>query len=279
MKIAVLAVSVLMFAGSAMAQAPLPACTAVPGWSQQGQARAYDADNLFEYMDGNAEGYLLYHFVGMKGITCKSGETTFNIDVSEFEDTEFAYGMFTSTRDPRKPTEKLGVNGQVTERKGLFVKDKYYVEIAANPEKDHTAAIKTFLSLIEKNIQGRTTLPDAFGWFPAEGLVAESIRLVPESVLGLRLLKSGYVGQYQAGKGFLVREASPDAAAQVFAKLQERFGTTSPAKIGDEAFLANDKYLNGMCVFRKGTFIGGFANLPQGRDGVAETEKLAGAVK
>ncbi len=102
---------------------------------------------------------------------------------------------------------------------------------------------------------------------------------MPESVLGLRLLKSGYIAQYQAGKAFLVRESSPDVAAQVFAKLKERFGQTTPAKIGDEAFTANDKYLNGMCVFRKGTFVGGFANLPEGRSGVAETEKLAANVK
>ena len=243
------------------------------------QARSFDADNLFEYMDGNAEGYILYHFVGMKGITCQSGDMTLNIDISEFEDTEFAYGMFTSTRDPRLPTEKMGVTGQVTQRKGFFTKDKYYVEISANPERDHSATLRAFLSIIEKNIQGRTTLPDAFGWFPTENLTPDSIRLVPESVLGLRLLKSGYIAQYQAGKAFLVRESSPDAAAQVFAKLKERFGQTSPAKIGDEAFTANDKYLNGMCVFRKGNFIGGFANLPEGRSGVAETEKLAANVK
>ena len=110
--------SLLLSAGTAVAQ--MPPCTAVPGWSQQGDARSFDADNLFEYMDGNAEGYLLYHFVGMKGITCASGETTLNIDISEFEDTEFAYGMFTSTRDPRLPTEKIGVNGQVTQRKGIL---------------------------------------------------------------------------------------------------------------------------------------------------------------
>jgi hypothetical protein len=277
MKPVVLVVCLLASAGTAVAQ--MPPCTAVVGWTQQGDARTYDADNLFEYMDGNAEGYVLYHFVGMKGITCKSGDTTFNIDISEFEDTEFAYGMFTSTRDPRLPTEKLGVNGQVTQRKGIFTKDKYYVEISANPEKDHSAALRAFLSAIEKNIQGRTTLPDAFGWFPADGLAAESIRLVPESVLGLRLLKSGYVAQYQAGKGFLVRESSPDAAAQVFTKLRERFAATSPAKIADDAFVASDKYLNGLCVFRKGAFIGGFANLPDGRDGVAETEKLAANVR
>ncbi len=277
MKTVFVVVAVLLSAASAMAQ--LPPCSAVPGWTQQGQARSFDADNLFEYMDGNAEGYILYHFVGMKGITCQSGDAIFNIDVSEFEDTEFAYGMFTSTRDPRQPTEKMGVTGQVTQRKGVFTKDKYYVEISANPERDHSAALKAFLAIIEKNLQGRTTLPDAFGWFPTETLTPDSIRLVPESVLGLRLLKSGYIAQYQAGKAFLVRESSPDAAAQVFAKLKERFGPATPAKIGDEAFTANDKYLNGLCVFRKGTFIGGFANLPEGRNGVAETEKLAANVK
>jgi hypothetical protein len=277
MKTAVLVVSVLLFAGPAMAQ--LPACTAVQGWTQKGETRNFDADTLFEYMDGNAEGYNLYHFVRMKGITCASGDATLNIDVSEFEDTEFAYGMFTSTRDPRLPTEKLGVNGQVTPRKGVFTKDKYYVEISANPERDHSATLRAFLSIIEKNLQGRTTLPDAFGWFPTENLTPDSTRLVPESVLGLRLLKSGYIAQYQAGKAFLVRESSPEAATQVFGKLRERFGQTSPAKIADEAFTASDKYLNGICMFRKANFIGGFANLPEGRTGVAEAEKLAANVK
>lgn len=277
MKKALFVVFVLLLAVPAGAQ--MPQCSAVPGWTQQGAARSFDADNLFEYMDGNAEGYILYHFVGMKGITCQSGDATLNIDISEFEDTEFAYGMFTSTRDTTKPTEKLGVNGQVTPRKGFFTKDKYYAEISANPDRDHTAALKAFLGIIEKNIQGRTTLPDAFGWFPTENLVPDSIRLVPESVLGLRLLKSGYVGQYQAGKGFIVRESSPDAAAQVFAKLKGRFTGNAPANIGDEAFTATDKYLNGLCMFRKGAFIAGFANLPEGRNGVAEAEKLAANVK
>jgi len=277
MKIAIVVAGVLMSVGTAAAQ--LPPCTAVPGWTQQGPARSFGPDNLFDYMDGNAEAYLLYHFVGMKGITCQSGGATLNIDVSEMEDPEFAYGMFTSTRDPRLPTEKMGVSGQITPRKGFFVKDKYYVEISANPERDFSATLRAFLSIIEKDIQGRSTLPDALAWFPTENLVPDSIRLVPESVLGLRLLKTGYVAQYQSGKGFLVREASPEAAAQVFAKLKERFAQTAPVRIADEAFTATDKYLNGMCVFRKGTFIGGFANLSSGHNGVAESEKLAASVK
>jgi hypothetical protein len=277
MKIGMLAACVLMLAGTAAAQ--MPPCTAVPGWTQQGPARNFGPDNLYDYMNGNSEAYLLYHFVGMKGITCQSGEATLNIDISEMEDPEFAYGMFTSTRDPRLPTEKIGVSGQITPRKGFFVKDKYYIEISANPEKDFSATLRAFLSIIEKNIQGRSTLPDAIGRFPTENLIPDSIRLVPESVLGLRLLKTGYVAQYQSGKAFIVRGSSPEAAAQVFAKLKERFGQTTTVRIGDEAFMATDKYLNGMCMFRKGNVIGGYANLPSGRDGVAETEKLASSVK
>ncbi len=254
-------------------------CRAVAGWQQQGPARAYEPDNLFDYMDGNAEGYLIYRFAGMKGITCKSGDDTIVIDISEMGDPEYAYGMFSANRDPKLPIEPIGMAGQVTQRRAIFVKDKYYVELAANPAKDHTPALRAFVALLEKSITGRTAPPEALAWFPKENLVPDSVRLVPESVLGLRILKSGYVGQYNFGKGFLVKEESPSAAAQVMSKLKERIGQTSPAKIADEGFTATDKYLNGMCVFRKGAFLGGFANLQAGRDGIAEATRLAEQVK
>ena len=266
---------VLAFAGAAFGQ--LPQCGAVTGWQQQGANRAYTADDLFEYMNGNSEGYFIYRFVSMKGITCKSGDSTIVIDISEFEDPEYAYGMFTSTRDPRLPEEKIGTAGQVTPRRIIFVKDKYYVELGANPQKDFTSELRAYTAIIEKGISGQTTLPESLGWFPKENL--DTARLVPESVLGLRLLKRGYVGQYSFGKGFIVKESSPESAAQVMVKLRSRFGQTAPAAIADEAFTATDKYLNGMCIFRKGNYIGGFADLKSGRDGVADATRLAASIK
>ena len=67
----------------------------------------------------------------MNGIICPSGDSTIVIDISEFEDLEFAYGMFTSTLDSRLPVEKIGTSGQVTPRRIVFVKDRYYVELGA----------------------------------------------------------------------------------------------------------------------------------------------------
>lgn len=278
MRIATLIPTILMFSGFAFAQ--LPQCEAVSGWQQHGTKRSYDAENLFEYMNGNSEGYFIYWFVAMKGITCQAAERTIVIDISEFYDPEYAYGMFTSTLDPRLPVEKIGTSAQVTSRRAFFVKDKYYVELAANPEGDFTSELRAYMTRIEKNISGQTALPEAVGWFPTENLLDDStVRLIPESVLGLRVLKSGYVGRYDFGRAFIVRESSPEAAAQVMEKLRERFGQTRPVTIADEAFTANDKYLNGMCVFRKANIIGGFAGLKEDRDGVAESIRLAANIK
>ena len=39
-----------------LAAAVAPDCSLAPGWKQHGAARIFVADNLFEYMNGNAEG-------------------------------------------------------------------------------------------------------------------------------------------------------------------------------------------------------------------------------
>jgi hypothetical protein len=261
------------------AGAQTPDCSLVAGWQQQGPLREYGPDNLFDYMDGNAEGYLIYRFAGMKGVTCKSGGDTILIDYHEMADPEYAYGLFCSNRDARLPIEVIGMGGQVIPRRAVFAKGKYYIELAASPDKDHSAALRAFVTAIEKRIEGRSTPPEAISWFPKEKLAPNSVRLVPESVLGLRVLKRGYIGQYDFGKAFLVAEESAESAAQVMVKLKERIGQTSSARIGDDAFTGIDRYLDGLCVFRKGRFIGGFANLKGGRDATAEASALAASVR
>jgi hypothetical protein len=268
----------LLLAAARLLPGQTPECGMVAGCTQQGPARSYEPDNLFDYMDGNAEGYLVYRFVGMKGITCKCGDDTYVIDVSEMGSPEYAYGIFSANRDQRAPVEPIGMGGQVLPRRATFAKGKYYVEVAASPAKDHTSTLRAYVSAIEKTIQGQSTPPEQISWFPKDGLVPGSVRLVPESVLGLRMLKSGYIGQYDFGKAFIVAEPSAEAAAATMTKLKDRVGQATPASIGDEAFTGADKYLDGLCIFRKGRYIGGFANLKDGRDVTAEASQLAASV-
>jgi hypothetical protein len=251
----------------------VPDCHWVSGWEQQGPVRTFASDNLFEYMDGNAEGYLLYGFRSMQGVTCKSGDNSIVIDISEMGDADSAYGMFTANRDPNRPTLPIGMGGQIHPRRAVFCKDKYYVELGANPDRDHTAALQAFVKELEKGVPGRTTPPEALSWFPTDKL--KSLRLIPESVLGLRLLKRGYVAEYESGKAFVVPEETVESAAAVMSKLRDRFGQVAQANVADEAFQAKDKYLGGLCVCRKGKYLLGYANVAEGQDAVTLTTALA----
>lgn len=247
-------------------------CRLVSGWEQSGPVRSYDTDTLYEYMDGNSEGYFIYGFVRMQGITCKQGGNSLIIDISEMTDPDAAYGIFLANRDPNKPISKIGMGGQILPRKATFAKGNYYAEISATPEKDHSAALQAFFTEIEKRIEGRTSPPETLAWFPQEKLV--SLRLIPESVLGLRVLKRGYVAQYEKGKAFIVAEESPESAAAVMKKLHARLGETTAASIADEAFQVQDQYLGGLCFFRKGRYIAGYANV----SAAAEATRLATAL-
>ncbi|HTS28381.1 MAG TPA: DUF6599 family protein [Bryobacteraceae bacterium] len=253
--------------------AAVPTCTLVPGWTQQGEERSYQAENLFEYMDGNAEGYVLYGFQSMRGVTCLKDGVTLVIDVSDFGDADSAFGMFSANRDLRLPAARLGMGGQIVSRRAIFTKGQYYVEVGANPEGDHTVALQAWTAALEKAVEGTSDPPPALAWFPAG---QQSLRLVPESVLGIRLLKRGYVGQYDAGKAFVVTESSPESAAALMDKLRARFAGTAAVHIADDAFQMNDRYLGQVCIFRKGRYIAGYGNVAAGQDSVSLAKALAG---
>jgi len=250
-----------------------PTCSLVPGWTQNGPARTFAPDNLFEYMDGNAEGYLMYGFLKMDGVTCQKGPVTFVIDISDFGDVDSAFGMYSANRDLRQPQLKIGTEGQVSARRAIFTKGQYYAEIATSPEGDYTADLKQWTAALERILDGASEPPPALRWFPAEK--QQSLRLVPASVLGLRLLKRGYVGIYEYGKAFVVMEESPASATAVMQKLRARFGETSAVQLADEAFSATDKYLGRLCVSRKGRYVLGYSNVSDGHDPIALAKSLA----
>jgi hypothetical protein len=264
---AILAVTSLAGAGE------IADCRLVPGWEQDGPARTFAADNLFEYVNGNAEGYLAYGFLHLENLTCKAGGSAIVIDVSEMSDPDAAYGLFATNRDPQRPIAPIGMGGQIQVRSAMFCKDKYYVELTDNSLNGRGADLQAFVLEVEKRIPGRSSPPEALAWFPTDRLKA--IRLIPESVLGLRLLKRGYVAEYETGKGFVVTEESAESASAVMRKLREHFGQSVPGAVGEESFQTRDRYLGGLCFFRKGRYLGGYANLPEGQDATGWAAALA----
>lgn len=270
--------AVLLGTAALLASAEVaPDCSLGAGWTQHGPNRTYEGDNLYEYMNGNSEGYFIYGFVKMKGVTCRKGEDTIHVDISEFADSESAYGMFTANRDARLAAEQFG---QVAPRKAIVVKDKYFLEIAAEPDKDHSAVLGELMKALETKVPGEPRLPAAVSWFAPEGMSVGFPRLVPQSVLGIGALKRGYVAQYEnKARAFVVREATADSAKAVLEKIRGRFADTADAGIGDGGFTVSDKYLGRLAMFRKGQFIAGYVGVPEGLEPAALAQALGERVR
>jgi len=267
-------IGLLLLAATTVAGGPAPDCTAAPGFTQKGPVRQYDSETLFEYMNGNSEGYFAYGFRHMRGVTCANGSLDLVFDISEMETPELAWGIFTANRDANLPLfAAIGAAAQVTPRRGAFAKGVYYVEVAANPAGDQ-ALIERFLSAWAQRVPGISARPALLDAFPTDGLKAESLRLVPESVLGFRMLRRGFVATYETGKAFVVHEESPEAAAKLFALFRQRVGPGVAAQTAEESFQASGQYLGRLHVFRKGRFLAGAVNFPADKD----PETLANAL-
>lgn len=262
-----------------------PSCAVAEGFQAAGDPREYDTETLYDYMDGNSEGYFLYSFVRMKGVNCTRGNLRMVIDVSEFKNDEFAYGMFTATVDPRQPQAKIGTIAQITPNKMIFVKGKYYGEISIEPSGDHQPVLEAAARKLEPLIPGGTQPPAALAWFPTEGISPGSPRLIAQSVLGLRMLERGYLAMYGADKAFVVPVADAKAAEELLAKLKTRFAQsqqTAPAfktKV-DEVYLAEDRYLGSLLFFRKGNHLAGYvaAKPESGEPSIAQAAARADAL-
>jgi len=211
----------------------------------------------------------------MQGIDCKSGATILSIDVSDMTDADSAYGMFSANRDSRQPIAKIGMGAQIMPQSLLFAKGKYFVEIVetdGNTDSDQTVSLQAFAAKIEPLLEGRSTPPDELAWFPPEN--QESAKLVPESVLGLKILKRGYIAKYATGQAFIVVEQSAESAAEVMNKLHAHFDSSTPVNLTDEAFQTETPYLHGICIFRKGRIIAGYTNLLDPKAATVQAAKL-----
>ncbi len=277
MKIPILILLSVLLAAVPTAAADLnPDCAAVPGWSQKDDVRVHVPDDLFDYMNGNAEGYIIYGFEKMTGVTCTSGDKTIHIDYFKMASPELSWGIFTANRHPRHDTAAIGIIGQVMPRRAAFAKGSYYVEIAAN--QDNFEALDAFAKALEPKVPGATDAPAALTWFPQEGLDAASIRLVPQSVMGLRMLKRGYLAKYEDGRAFIVTEESPEAAAAVLAQFEERLSDPSAGDIADAAVTGKDRYLGQMYIARKGRYLIGFATRNADADLAARVRTITASI-
>jgi hypothetical protein len=244
----------------------LPKKTELPELKGRSVPEFYEPQNLFDYMNGQADMYLDYGFILLitREYTARK-DSILTLEIYRMESPLHAFGIHAAERSPEDKAVNFGAEGFLGANMLGFWKDSYYCRILfyeRSPELD-AILLKTGRSIADK-IAGSSRLPERFSIFPSEFRIKGSERFIPRNFLGQAYLKNGYRVDFDRGgrrtQAFLLETGSGDEAQEQVRKFQEflREGreNVSPLTTGDIEMVwvkgERDKFL-----FRHGSSWGG----------------------
>ena len=280
------------------ASTPAPAAKGEPlelkldGLKPMGDTEFYNADNLFEKIDGRAPAYLNFN---VQGLRCRSFTVTGSagsfVDVYEYRfDTPVnAFGMFSMERDPKGGPLAFAPDGYVSGMGFFFRQGPRYIQVMASDQNPKTLELaKTIAIDRAKNLPADDTGLDARRRLPVTGLDVASVQFVQENAQGQAFLKNVFQASYDfAGKKlpFFVMVTTPtDAAAAWTAYLDfaGQFGgkvTAMPDVSGAKVFAAQN-FGSWKVIYQRDGEIGGVVDADDGDQARQFVEKyLEGQIK
>lgn len=207
---------------------------ALDGIKPMSPTEFYNADNLYEKIDGRSPAYQNFH---VQGLRCRTFSVTAEpgsfVDVYEytFDTPVDAFGMFSLERDPKgKPIDFIA-DGYSGEMGWFFRRGVVYVQIIASDQKPKT------ISLAESLARNRAKeLPENDGGLagrrklPAAGMITDSVAYIPENAQGQSGLRDVFQAKYNSDGAvipFFIMVAKPEDAAKAWKSFHDfcaRFG-------------------------------------------------------
>jgi len=223
----------------------------------------YDADTLYEYINGAAEAFISYDFQKLAHQIYMAGGTEVTVDLYDMGSVVDAFGIYSSERGRDCEFLSVGTEGYRTDEILNFVSGRYYVKLVAFAEEADTSTILLdFAKQIDRSIPGKRGLPEIFSFFPAVGMVPHSQAYVKRAPLGYQFLSPGYSAEYRLGADTTTVLLSPSAnseeARRKLGQLREHLGRTGDVaaleSLGREAFRAETKYEGKIVAMRHDSF-------------------------
>jgi hypothetical protein len=153
----------------------LPASSAVAGWERSGEVGIYIPDDLFDYMDGQAELFFVYHFEKLAVQEYQRGqEGPIIVEVYQVANPADAYGLFSfyATGEPMD----LGAGGAVEPGRLIsFWQGRFYARVFAYGEAEQESLF-ALARQVAAGMPEEGGLPELATRLPQENLVPGSAR-------------------------------------------------------------------------------------------------------
>jgi hypothetical protein len=205
----------------------------------------YTPDNLWDFIDGAADGYNALGFMDLHVAEYKKGKDLIKVEIYRHSDHTMAFGIYASERSSSYRFMNLGAQGYNVDGAINFFTGDYYVKIKTHSEKPKTLQAEESLSVrLAGMLGGDTKIPEQLTRFPDEGKKLNEEMYINESVLGHQFLNKAFKASYSAGSDNF------DIYLMKFNSAQEASATAE--KYLASSGLESDKPEGGKYVFTDG---------------------------
>ena len=230
----------------------LPADGELPGWSRATEPESYDADTLWEYINGQADFFIDYGFVRVDAAEYRHDQETNSVvlEIYEMGRPQEAFGIFAAERTSNDRPLEVGSGAYLGANVLGFWQGERYVKLTSF---DESPAIEQLLIGLAEGISSR--IPnrggelETLGLFPEGGRIESSERFIRLNFLGQPYLTEAYRVDFALDgedvQLFIVESGSPDEALSDFDRLEAFYrergdGQVVKVTTGDLPMLAVD---------------------------------------
>jgi len=270
--------------GLILAVAAISACSSqgsdfpeVAGWTQPGEVLTYDADNLWEYINGAAELFVAYGVQSCRTTDLASGDLTVTVDLYDMGTPLNAYGVFEQ--------EASGESIQVSEAvaaivsppyQALLLKGSTYAKVNAFEGELTSASAQELLEALASSLPGQASPPSELQLLPSGGKVAGTESYQAEAFLGLTELTNCVFADYaddgeETWQGFVV---IPEDASAVWEALAAEW--ESPEHDGSPVLFREVPYRGFVGVMKTDGGVFGVSGAANQEELLARLEGFAG---
>jgi hypothetical protein len=234
----------------------------VSDWTKPVKLSTYDANNLWDKIDGAADGYLGYNFeeLTIGDYTAKDGRYI-SMEVYRHKTPEDAFGIYSQERPQDGKFQPIGAQGYEVEGSFIFVSDRYYVKIRSNySDAPSMNTIREIAGKAASLISANSKLPESLRLFPLKLKKANTEQYINSNFLGYSFLGQAFTCTYSLGDKtfnlFIIKYASSAAAKEILIKYLAQVKSTRTPEESKREFL-DDKYNGKVGMEWKGNYLFG----------------------
>ncbi|MBS1231932.1 MAG: hypothetical protein H6R35_770 [Bacteroidetes bacterium] len=177
----------------------------------------YLPENLWDFINGAADGFLALGFQDLHVAEYKKGKNVIKLEIYRHKDHIMAFGIYASERSSSFSFTNLGAQGYSIDGATNFFKGNYYVKIRTYSAKPKILqAAVSLAQRVANMLPGETVMPALLARFPSEGKKLNEETYINDNVLGHQFLNSAFQARYGIGNDvFSVYLIQKTSAAEI----------------------------------------------------------------